>query len=136
MTVTSFVDTNVLVYAEAIDHPAKQRRAQAVIDELLPAGNGWVSIQVLQEYYSVATRKLRVDPATARSKVELYSHFGIVKIDAGDVLAAIDLHRRHGFSIWDALIIRAALLAGCRRLYSEDLQHGFKVEGLEVINPF
>ena len=53
-----------------------------------------------------------------------------------DVLHAIDLHHRHGFAIWDALIVHAALLAGCRRLYSEDLQTGFTIGNLEVVNPF
>lgn len=49
---------------------------------------------------------------------------------------AIDLHRLYGLSIWDALILRAALISGCRRLYTEDLQGGFRIENLEVVNPF
>jgi predicted nucleic acid-binding protein len=60
----------------------------------------------------------------------------IVRIEPVDLLGAIDLHRLHGFSIWDALILRAALVSGCRTLYTEDLQHGFKIESLEVVNPF
>ena len=54
----------------------------------------------------------------------------------GDVLGAIDLHRLHRLSFWDALVVRAALASGCARLLSEDLQHGQRFEGLEVVNPF
>lgn len=60
----------------------------------------------------------------------------MVKLDTADVPAAIDLHRLHQLSIWDALIVRAAILSGCRTLYTEDLQHGQRFEGLQVVDPF
>jgi predicted nucleic acid-binding protein len=60
----------------------------------------------------------------------------VVSLVADDVLAAIDLHRLHSLSIWDALIVRAALISGCTILYSEDLQRGRRFENLEVVNPF
>jgi predicted nucleic acid-binding protein len=60
----------------------------------------------------------------------------VVILGVEDLLAAVDLHRLHGFSIWDALVIRAALNAGCRVLYSEDLQDGRRIDGLEIVNPF
>lgn len=53
-----------------------------------------------------------------------------------DVLAAIDLHRLHELSIWDTLIVRTAVMSGCRTLYTEDLQDGRRFEGLEVVDPF
>jgi predicted nucleic acid-binding protein len=56
--------------------------------------------------------------------------------EVSDILAAIDLHRLHGFSFWDALVLRAAKQAGCTVLFSEDLQEGRKIEGIQVINPF
>lgn len=59
---------------------------------------------------------------------------GVVSSD--DILGAIDLHRLHGFSIWDALVIRAAIQSGCTVLYSEDLQHRRRIDGLEIVNPF
>ncbi len=136
MTAASFVDTNVLVYADDLASPEKQRRAQALIAELMLAQHCWLSVQVLQEYFAVATRKLRLDPALVRQRVESYADLNVVTFAPADVLHAIDLHRRYGFSIWDALIVRAALLGECRRLYSEDLQPGFKIENLEIVNPF
>lgn len=47
-----------------------------------------------------------------------------------------NLHRLHQLSIWDGLIVRAALASGCRVLYTEDLQHGRSFDGLEVVDPF
>jgi predicted nucleic acid-binding protein len=77
-----------------------------------------------------------MEAEAARRRVEIYSRLDIVKLEIVDLLAAIDLHRFYGFSIWDALILRAALVSGARRLYTEDLQHGFRLENLEVVNPF
>lgn len=68
--------------------------------------------------------------------MDLYSRLDVVRLEPVDLLGAIDLHRLYSFSIWDALIIRAATISGCRRLYSEDLQAGFRIENLEIVNPF
>jgi predicted nucleic acid-binding protein len=102
----------------------------------MKARTGVLSLQVLQEYFSVSTRKLGLSATAARRRIELLQSLDVVLLGAPDLLAAIDLHRLHGFAIWDALIVRAALNAGCRILYSEDLQHGRRIEGLEVVNPF
>lgn len=52
------------------------------------------------------------------------------------ILAAIDLHRLHSLSFWDALIIRSATASGCTVLLSEDMQHGRRIDGLQICNPF
>lgn len=132
----SFFDANVLVYSDDEDFPEKQ----AIALELLARGRrerkGVVSTQVLQEYFVTAIRKLRVPAEAARRKVELFSRFDLIAIHLDDILAAIDLHRLHQISFWDALVVRAALRSGCARLYSEDLQSGRKFDGLEIVNPF
>jgi len=135
MSVPAFVDTNILVYADDRSAAAKRDRSRQLIRELLGGGNGWVSIQVLQEYFSAVTRKLGIEAGAARRRVELYTRFGVAVLSPTDVLSAIDLHRLYQFSIWDALILRAAVVSGCRILYSEDLQDGFRLENLEVVNP-
>ena len=132
----SFIDTNVLVYTDDGDSPDKKSRALELYKELRKSGNGVVSTQVLQEYFVAATRKLGVDAALARRKVELFGRLDLVPVGMDDILGAIDLHRLHALSFWDALVVRAALGAGCTRLYSEDLQAGWRIEGLEVVNPF
>lgn len=136
MSVRSFFDTNVLIYADDHGFPAKQRRAIDMMAEHRREGTGVVSIQVLQEYFVAATRKLKVDVQTARRKVELLSEFDVARPDVSDILGAIDLHRLHGFSLWDALILRAAKQTGCRVLLSEDFQSGQEIDGVRIVDPF
>src|SRR6202045_1164308 len=129
MSARSFFDTNVLVYADDKAAPAKRRRPVDLIAEPRRAGTCVVSLQVLQEYFVTVTRKLHVDPRIARRKVELLAEFDVAAPEVADILAAIDLHRLHGFSFWDALILRAAQQAGCSVLLSEDLQEAREIDG-------
>ena len=75
------------------------------------------------------TRKMGVDPVIARRKLELFARMSVVVNQVDDVLAAVDLARLHTLSFWDALIVRAAQQAECPVIYSEDMQHGWKVAG-------
>jgi len=136
MSARSFFDTNILVYADDDDAPAKQRLARDLWYEHRRAGTGVVSLQVLQEYFVTVTRKLKFDPPKARRKVELLSEFDVASPEVTDILAAIDLHRLHGFSFWDALILRTAQQAGCSVLLSEDFQDSRETNGIQVVNPF
>lgn len=106
------------MYADDKAAPAKQRRAIELVSKHRRAGTGVVSLQVLQEYFVTVTRKLHVDAKIARRKVELLAEFDLVAPDLDDILAAIDLHRLHGFSFWDALVLRAAKEAACAVLFS------------------
>jgi len=132
----SFLDSNVLIYTDDASAPAKQATALDLIEGCHASHSAVLSVQVLQEYFVITTRKLGVDAALARRKVELFAQLHVVATVPEDVLAAIDLHRLHRISFWDALIVRSAINAGCARLYSEDLQEGRRFEGLEVVNPF
>lgn len=136
MSVRSFFDTNVLVYTDDESAPAKQRRSRDLVAEHRRSRNGVVSLQVLQEYFVNVTRKLGVASHIARRKVEILSEFDVVVPDVSDILAAIDLHRLHGFSFWDALVLRAATQAGCSVLLTEDFQDGREIDGIRVVNPF
>jgi predicted nucleic acid-binding protein len=136
MPARSFFDTNVLIYADDKAAPAKQSCALALVAEHRRAGTGVVSMQVLQEYFVSVTRKLRVDAAIARRKVELLAEFDVAAPEVADILAAIDLHRLHGFSFWDALVVRAATQSGCTVLLSEDMQDLREIDGLRIVNPF
>ena len=136
MNARSFFDTNVLVYADDKRAGTKQTRAIDLVEEHRRDGTGVVSLQVLQEYFVTVTRKLNVDSPLARRKVEILSEFDVVVPDVADILAAIDLHRLHGFSFWDALVLRAATQAGCSVLLTEDFQDGREINGIQVLNPF
>jgi predicted nucleic acid-binding protein len=132
----TFIDTNVIVYADDRSAGEKSERARQLLHELMSSRSGVVSLQVLQEYFVVATRKLGVPAELARRKIELLSNLDVVRPDVTDVLAAIDLTRLRSISFWDALIVRAAENAGCTVLASEDLQDGEVISGVRVQNPF
>lgn len=136
MSARSFIDSNILVYTDDHDNPRKQTKALDLIERERKRGTGVVSTQVLNEYFNAVTRKLGVPSPLARRKVELLARMNLMLIHLDDILAAIDLHRLHQFSYWDALVIRTALQAGCSTLYSEDLQHGRKIDGLALVDPF
>jgi predicted nucleic acid-binding protein len=136
MTARSFFDTNVLIYADDKAAPAKQRRALDLVAEHRRAGTGVVSLQVLQEYFVTITRKLRVDQRIARRKVELLAEFDVAVTEVTDILAAVDLHFLHGFSFWDALVMRSAKQAGCSVLLTEDMQETREIDGVRIVNPF
>lgn len=136
MTGPSFVDTNVLVYADDARDVVKQGKARELLRRIFRERSGKLSLQVLQEFFAAATQKLGLTAVEARGRVEVFSHMDVVRLDVDDLLAAIDLHRLHELSIWDALVVRAALLSGCRTLYTEDLQDGRRFESLQVVNPF
>jgi predicted nucleic acid-binding protein len=136
MSVRSFFDTNVLVYADDESEPVKRRRSLDLVSEHRRGGTGVISPQVLQEYFVTVTRKLNVEVRTARRKVEILAEFDVATLEVADIIAAIDLHRLHGFSFWDALILRAAQQAGCRVVLTEDLQDGREIDGIRIVNPF
>ena len=132
----TFFDTNILVYAEDASDPVKQQKAIALYEEHRRKGTGVVSLQVLQEYFVNVTRKMKLDPQIARRKIELLSALDVAEPGLADILAAIDLHRLHGLSFWDALVVHMAKRAGCRVVLSEDLNHGQMIAGVRIVNPF
>ena len=136
MSGREFIDTNVLVYAEDSRDTIRQGLARNLIRTLLLERRGVVSLQVMQEFYAVATRKLRMDGESARRRLLLYSRFEFIPLSLPDLLSAIDLHRLHNLSFWDALIVRAALNGNCKLLHSEDMHSGHVIESLSLNNPF
>ena len=136
MTARGFLDTNVLVYAHEARDETKRATARDLILRLIRDRRGVGSVQVLQESFAAATRKLHRPSDVAKEHVSTYARLDVVSPSVSDVLAAIDLHRLHGFSIWDALIVRGALNGGCATLHTEDMQDGRVIDTLAVSNPF
>jgi predicted nucleic acid-binding protein len=132
----AFLDTNILFYCDDSASPAKQVRALKLVLDHQRRNTGVVSLQVLQEYFVNVTRKLGVDAMLARQKIEIYRRFYVVEPSVSDILAAIDLHRLHTLSYWDAMIVHCAKQAGCREVFSEDMQHGQVIDGVRIVNPF
>lgn len=131
-----FLDTNVLIYADDVANQAKRDKAKDVIKKLTRSGKAVLSTQVLKEYFAIATTKLKLAPDVARGRVEVFSQLDVIVVRTDLILQAIDLHRLNSISFWDALIVRAAAVGGCSELLTEDLQHGQRFDGVQVVNPF
>jgi len=132
----AFFDSNILIYADDDGEPEKQSMARGLIENYFGAGLGVVSVQVLQEYFNVVTKKQKMDASVARVKVELLSKFVANITLPEDVLLAIDVFRLHRLSFWDSMLVRSAKQAECKILFSEDMQDGRMIDGLQIVNPF
>jgi predicted nucleic acid-binding protein len=132
----AFFDTSVLVYQDDTSSPVKQNHALALFSDHFKKGTATLSLQVLQEYFSVATRKLNLAADKAQRRVEIFSLANVVKFEAQDIISAIELHRLTRISFWDALIVHAARVSGAAVLYSEDFQHGSVLASVRILNPF
>jgi predicted nucleic acid-binding protein len=134
-----FIDTNIIVYSFDRDSPGKREKARSIVEEAVTTGNGVVSFQVVQEFLNVATRKfkkaLQLDDARQFLEEILLPLCDLFPNNAF-YRNALDIKERTGYSFYDAMILQAALEAQCRVLYSEDLQDGFKLFDLTIINPF
>ena len=131
-----FIDTNVLIYAEASDEPAKRQAALALLKQLYESASGVLSTQVLQEYCNVALKKLKLPAAHIRAQLNFYEQFEVVQITPALVRAGLDLHQTRSVSFYDAIVLASAQTAGCSDLFSEDLNAGEVVGVVQIINPF
>lgn len=132
----TFLDANVLVYAQDAGSPAKQRTSREIIAGLAASGDGVVSTQVMQEFYVAATRKLGVEPLAAKGILKTFAVFETVQVSPPLVHEAIDCSILNQLSFWDSLILAAAASAGCSTVFSEDLNAGQTILGVQVRNPF
>ena len=128
----SFIDSNVLLYLVSAD------TRKADVAERLLARGGVMSVQVLNEFASVASRKFGMPWPEIREVLDVARGLcSIVPVGLDTHDRALDLLQRHSLSVYDAMIVSAALGAGCKTLWSEDLQHGKRFTArLTVRNPF
>jgi len=131
-----FFDTNILVYSRDPGDRAKRDIARALVEEAIAADAFVISTQVLVEFYATCVRRNLLGPEQALRLVRLWSEHDAVPQTPDLVVRGIALHQSHSLSMWDALIVQAALDARCGILLSEDLQHGRRFGELEVANPF
>lgn len=131
-----FVDTNVLVYAHDGRAASKHTKAAALLTRLFEGGNGGLSVQVLSEFYSVATRKLGRASQEVEDIVFDFGSWTIHRSAHTDLLRAAQLQRRYQLAWWDALVLNSALELGAATLWSEDFSDGQRFSGLITRNPF
>ena len=131
-----FIDTNVLIYAH--DGGAGRKHSQAVelLVRLLEEGAGALSLQVLSEFYSAATRKLGIKSSEAEEVIRDLAGWTIHRPGHADLLKSAQLHRRHKIAWRDALIVNSAVELGCTLLWTEDLADGRRYGSVTVRNPF
>ena len=133
---TSFFDTNLLIYLYDTGHPDKHRKARKLFADEATANRALISTQVLQEFYAAVTSKKIMDKEIAEQAVIKFMQLPVKQIDLPEIQAAMRRNRTDQISFWDALIIETALSGGASILWSEDFQHGRVFNGLEVRNPF
>ncbi|MDJ0952427.1 MAG: PIN domain-containing protein [Acidimicrobiia bacterium] len=133
---TSFVDTNVFVYAFDRSEPDKRAIALRLLDD--PEASYATSAQVLSEFYVTVTRKLHpaLSSEEARGALRHIGKLPVIAIDDRLVIAATELAEREQIGLWDAQIVQAAARAGCAEILTEDLNAGQTYAGVPVRNPF
>jgi predicted nucleic acid-binding protein len=136
MIESAFFDSNIFLYAYSLD-PSDFLKG-SVAGQLLGTCQPIISTQVLQEFISNALRKPRlgIDEGKIDEFLTFTADLPIQPLSHTLILHATALRRRYGFSHWDSTIITAAYANGCATLYSEDLQHGFTLDHLTIVNPF
>lgn len=127
----AFFDTNILIYYVSFEEDKAKRSAK------LLAQGGIVSVQVLNEFANVARLKRKMSwPSIRLSLDAIRSACSVAPLTLETHERGLALAQRHNFSIYDAMIVAAAQLAGCKTLYTEDLHDGHVVEGLRIRNPY
>lgn len=138
MTGKVFVDSNVLIYAHDGDAGLKQKRAAERLDGLWDNGCGRLSTQVLQEFYTNVTRKIKrpLARSVAREVIRNYGIWVESAITPSTVVRASEISETWTISFWDSMILAAAEQDGADELLTEDLNHGQVIAGIRVVNPF
>jgi predicted nucleic acid-binding protein len=125
-----FFDTNVLLYL--ISDDAKAEKAETLLD-----AGGVISVQVLNEFASVASRKSKMTwPAIRETLATIRAGCEVIPLTVVIHEAGLSIAEKYGFSVYDSLIVAAAVESKCRTVYSEDMQDGQVVQGVTIRNPF
>jgi predicted nucleic acid-binding protein len=134
-----FLDTNIFVYAFDTNAPSKAKKAGDLIRRAADTGEGIISYQVVQEFFSVAFRRFTQPMSEAEAEQYLITVLRpLLAVHSSPAIyfEALRIREKHRISWYDSLIVAAALEGRCEKLYSEDLQPGRKLEGLRIENPF
>ena len=131
-----FIDTNVLLYAFDTSDSGKHATARALLERLWASQTGCLSVQVMQEFFVNATRKLGLPVAEARAVLEDYRVWIVHAPSSSDVIAATALMDAVNLSFWDAMMVTSAHELGCHTVWTEDLKAGQVSAGAQIRNPF
>lgn len=132
----TFIDSNIIVYANDRRDKNKQLQAIACVSSLISSGDGVVSTQVLQEYAATALAKLHQKPEVVLRQISLLEKCEVVRQSPAMIRRAVEIHHTYKISFWDASIIANAESAACDSILSEDLNTGQFYAGIRIKNPF
>ncbi len=130
-----FIDTNILIYSSDQADKLKQTKAREVLRDILKNHIGVISTQVIQEFYVVATNKLKINPLLVKNIIHAFENYEIILISPSIIKDSIDCNILNQISFWDSLIISAAESANCEKVYTEDLNHEQIINGVTIENP-
>ena len=134
-----FIDSNVFIYLFDETNSDKRNAAENVVYNGLETGIACISFQVIQETLNILTSKLKtvVAPDDTRRFLEnVLVPLWRIMPSKELYYRGLDIQARYRYSFYDSLIIAAGVESGCRTLYSEDLQHGQRIERMTIVNPF
>jgi len=132
----TFIDTNIVVYANDKRDLVKQKTAVNLIVTLMDSGGGVISTQVLQEYAVTALQKLHQRPDAVIRTIVILEQLEVIQQNPEMIRKAVELKTLYQISFWDACIVSNAIAAGCSTIISEGLNTGQFYSGVAVINPF
>ncbi len=137
MSVDNFLDSNILVYLFDDVDSYKQQKAESLLQSAIEHGDACISFQVVQETINVITKKLGASAEDMHKLLDgVLVHLWKVNPSYDLYHASLNIQARYKYSFYDSLIVAAAMEAGCKTLYSEDLQHGQQIENMMICNPF
>jgi predicted nucleic acid-binding protein len=134
-----FLDTNIFAYTFDVKAAAKARKAAQLIRRAADTGEGIISYQVVQEFFNIAFRRFAEPMSVAEAEQYLITVLRpLLAVHSSPAIyfRALRISEKYKMSWYDSLIVAAALEGQCERLYSEDFQHGMKIEDLRIENPF
>jgi predicted nucleic acid-binding protein len=139
MSARFFLDTNLFVYTFDAKAPAKAKRAAQIIRRAADTGEGIISYQVVQEFFNVALRRFPQPMSAAEAEQYLTTVLQpLLAVHSSPAIyfSALRIGEKHRLSWYDSLIIAAAVEGQCEKVYSEDFQHGQRIDSLRIENPF
>jgi len=138
MSDRAFFDTNILLYPLQENAPEKREQAHLLLARYAPQ-QGVISYQVLQEFCNACFKRFSPEPRRERVQgllIGLLEQYEVVPWSPALLPVALDIRYRYRYSWYDSLILAAAIESKCETLYSEDMQHMQKIDGLTIVNPF
>lgn len=137
MTVKTFVDSNIFLYAFDVKAGWKHEVCNQALVALWDTGGGVLSTQGMQEFYNNVTRKISppLSYTAARAELKLYEAWEVIQVDPALIRAASMIQENRRLSFWDSLIVAAAQQANADILLSEDLNHGQVIGNVRIHNP-